>query len=1402
MADRHPTHNAMKCHSVAALWSPSPPSHHVTAAVATPAALFTGAADGTVLHWPLATASASASPRPSSLLCAHAAAIVALCPLPSPASLLAACAAGVLSLFSASAPLRCLRRRSLPPWAGSPSLVAPLASTSTSSSPGVAILCHAPDDGGHRHVSAVVVVDARTLTVLHTAFHGTLSVATPRAIAVCGCGDEAVSVVLADVEGRAQVVPVAKGVAAEGDSLRRLSVSSMSSVASAEMADGRVEAVALSHDGKVVALVLKTRCLFKCVAEGVVLGEMSLLGTPLCKDDKGEENGCSIGGFFLRGEEWNACAPENGIVVRSLVLWSSSGAAAVYRVVVGTSSFESEAVCEIPDILSMQGEGLEIKFCQLNQHLVRVESCSYKVAGSLLWKPKISLWSLDQLELGISENKLPSSKLLREGGVQVEEFRPEPSHSHSDINSGVEMNSQVCSSDSNNLERYGRTVSSSMVLSEDSYAPYAVVYGFHNGDIEVIRFLNVSPATAKFGGGGIYPHISERFFLGHKGAILCLAAHYMHARTDSRNFHRALISGSSDCTIRVWDLDAGTLLSVMHHHVASVKQIILPPAWAYHPWDDCFLSVGEDGLVALVSLETMRVERMFPGHPGYASMLAWEGVKGYIACLCRNLHTCNDAGNGLYIWDLKSGARERIISGTASQSAFEHFCRGISKNAVTGSILGGTTSASSLLVPIFKDTSHLWSHAGKKGHDISSVSTNHNNESTVSVTVSGHTTYDFKGKTPAPDEARVFHGGNSVYSSEKAVSSHSIHKRIKCPIKCSCPYPGIASVRFDLTAIMSTQGMTNSNTDKLRGHLHGENAKETLQPGMLDGVHEMDSPSRESLEGRLLRFSLCFLHLWDVDCDLDKLLVDEMQVCKPEGCHIATGVVGDRGSFTLMFPGKDATLELWKSSAEFCAMRSLSIVSLAQRMITLSRSCTNASSALAAFYTRHFAEKVPDIKPPSLQSASISSYGELKADGGNVDKDDSDTANMISWLESFENQEWLSWIGGTSQDAMASNIIVAAALVVWYPSIVKAKLASLVVSPLIKLVMSMNDRYSSTAAELLAEGMESTWKACLGSEITHFMSDILFQIECLSTAPSSSVIHKTAVAVTMREALVGTLLPSLAMADVTGFFSVIESQIWATSSDSPVHVASLKTLTRAVRGAPKALAPYLEKAISYILHTMDPSNLIMRKACIISSMMALREMARVFPMVALNESMTRLAVGDAIGEIRNATIRVYDIESVTKIRILDACGPPGLPSLLTGSSNTMATILISALSFSPDGEGLVAFSENGLMIRWWSLGTGWWERLSRNLTPIQCTKLIYVPPWEGFSPNSARLSIISSILGHDKHGNSEKMSKELDEADNLKLLLHNLDLSYRLQWVGGKTIKLTRHGQELGTFQL
>jgi len=49
------------------------------------------------------------------------------------------------------------------------------------------------------------------------------------------------------------------------------------------------------------------------------------------------------------------------------------------------------------------------------------------------------------------------------------------------------------------------------------------------------------------------------------------------------------------------------------------------------------------------------------------------------------------------------------------------------------------------------------------------------------------------------------------------------------------------------------------------------------------------------------------------------------------------------------------------------------------------------------------------------------------------------------------------------------------------------------------------------------------------------------------------------------------------------------------------------------------------------------------------------------------------------------------------IKVLDASGPPGLPTLLPASaSGTMLTTAISALSFSPDGEVLTSFVDKNL----------------------------------------------------------------------------------------------------------
>lgn len=217
--------------------------------------------------------------------------------------------------------------------------------------------------------------------------------------------------------------------------------------------------------------------------------------------------------------------------------------------------------------------------------------------------------------------------------------------------------------------------------------------------------------------------------------------------------------------------------------------------------------------------------------------------------------------------------------------------------------------------------------------------------------------------------------------------------------------------------------------------------------------------------------------------------------------------------------------------------------------------------------------EMSEIEHDNTTAVHLISDGKMEAEEESV----KEYTEITSWLESYEVQDWISCVGGTTQDAMTSQIIVAAALAVWYPSLVKPRLSMVVVHPLVNLVMAMNEKYSAAAAEILAEGMESTWRACISSEIPRLIGDIFFQVECVSGTSATTSSQHSAASISMRETLVGILLPSLAMADIPGYLHVIESQIWSTASDSPVHVVSLMTLIRVIRGSPRNLAPYLDK---------------------------------------------------------------------------------------------------------------------------------------------------------------------------------------------------------------------------------
>ncbi|XP_054824182.1 uncharacterized protein LOC129322131 isoform X2 [Prosopis cineraria] len=1233
----------MRCRSVACIWSGTPPPHRVTAVASfsQPPSFYTGGSDGSIIWWALSDSYSSPEVKAVGVLCGHAAPItdIGTC---SPTiaekdagrssnfnALISACTDGFLCVWSRSSG-HCRCRRKLPPWVGSPCMIRTLPSRARYACIGCSFM-DTVNLSDHYSVidretqprkppkCTIVIVDTYSLTITQTVFHGNLSIGPMKFMAAVSVYNdkERHSIFVADSVGKQQMVSVLKDPHDQGENFASLhkDTSQLESSVWAEGLSGARQIISIATHGNVAAFVLKDHCIFRLLSSDTKLGEISFSDNLLCSDEDSSQAHVMAAMFLetVGARTLPNCHETRCLIPESFVVWNNIGYAVVYKISYENDIFQCEPHSEIPSTCYNPDMRVSFFFLQVDHWLLRIESVCLHFEDPLLWRPHVTIWSPHHFD-NKNGKFYQQCRMVREGVSFTDLFKN--STQLRGLNSvGTEsISSMECLGNYNINE--GQIVSSSMIISENLVAPYAVVYGFLSGLIEVVRFdlfqrMSLDGASSKTEEKSV---ACQQYFSGHSGAVLCLAAHQMMGSSKGRSFNQVLVSGSVDCTVRLWDLDTGCLIMVMHHHVAPVRQIILPPSFTDRPWSNCFLSIGDDSCVALVSLETLQVERMFPGHMNYPTKVVWDGARGYIACLCQTHTGTSDTSVLLYLWDVKTGCRERILRGTAAHSMFDHFCDSISMNSTSGTLLNGNTSVSSLLLPTVEDGRWFKSSSSISG---SLVTSSRSSPSISNVA-------ELNASQTHADKANK----DRAYS-----SSMSILWSKKHPIKCSSPFPGIVALSFDLTSLMFSyqkpEFIVSGGHEPVTIDLKQQEIRNRNSNHEILETHEVLTDTGEGrdklFEEYLLRFSLSFLHLWDVDTELDDLLMRDMKLRRPENFIIAAGLQGDRGSLTLTFPGLSAVLELWKSSAEFCAMRSLMMVSLAQRLISMSHFDSAAGSSLAAFYTRNFTEKIPDVKPPSLQllvafwqaesehirmaarslfhcaashaipvplrnlntteQTNIKSVARsrgkeqgntgLKSDEQEVTSQ-TEESNILAWLESFEVQDWISCVGGTSQDAMTSHIIVAAALAIWYPSLVKPSLATLIVHPLMKLAMAMNEKYSSTAAELLAEGMENTWKDCIGSEIPRLIGDIFFQIE-LNGSSTSLVAEIPAVSVSIQQSLVEILLPSLAMADIPGFLTVIESQIWSTASDSPVHLVSLMTLIRVMRGSPRNLAQYLDK---------------------------------------------------------------------------------------------------------------------------------------------------------------------------------------------------------------------------------
>lgn len=170
------------------------------------------------------------------------------------------------------------------------------------------------------------------------------------------------------------------------------------------------------------------------------------------------------------------------------------------------------------------------------------------------------------------------------------------------------------------------------------------------------------------------------------------------------------------------------------------------------------------------------------------------------------------------------------------------------------------------------------------------------------------------------------------------------------PIRGTCPLPGVAALQYDLMMLMAPElaGISSDLGTPAPSPKPSDGTKpQTPGKGGLSAALAEQKATDEnklwSVEGSALRMSLAFLHLWGVSPDLDQQLRDVLGVTPPgEDLRIGPGLMGDKGAMTLLFPAPRSRYEFWRASPEFSAVRALTMVALAQRLMLLSKNARGA----------------------------------------------------------------------------------------------------------------------------------------------------------------------------------------------------------------------------------------------------------------------------------------------------------------------------------------------------------------------------------------------------------------------------------------------------------------------------
>ncbi|KAL4071775.1 WD40-repeat-containing domain protein, partial [Scleroderma citrinum] len=134
-------------------------------------------------------------------------------------------------------------------------------------------------------------------------------------------------------------------------------------------------------------------------------------------------------------------------------------------------------------------------------------------------------------------------------------------------------------------------------------------------------------------------------FEGHTGSVLCLKFE-RDWDIDSDGVARGfMVSGSSDCTVCVWDLISTPVATVLRGHSAGVLDLKMDDRW--------IVTCSKDALMNVYDRKTLTLHTILSGHEGPVNAVGLE-----------NGRVVSASGDGkMMLWDVETGSCIRVFEG-------------------------------------------------------------------------------------------------------------------------------------------------------------------------------------------------------------------------------------------------------------------------------------------------------------------------------------------------------------------------------------------------------------------------------------------------------------------------------------------------------------------------------------------------------------------------------------------------------------------------------------------------------------------------------------------------------------------------------------------------------------------